>query len=690
MAQAVSATWNLNTSTAPTIVGAISASTESTAEVGPGLSVAGTLDPNYGTWGQNTWPTTSAIAVPSTETHYIQFSITPTSLTACQSLTVTSINMNTYNNEGTPPDRLDIFWSTSATFASSAAIVTSVSMPAGLVNYTNGAIAAGCIAGQTIYIRVYFHYTASNPYFGVKSMVLSGSINTLNNNYACATALTVNAAATAGTTAGASLQANESVACNSTAAGQAYTVDQTVWYSFVASGATDYVQITQLTGCLTTFGATVWDPSIVAQNGSTYQTTNLNGAYCGMISCQGGADNNAASNPFLFQLCNLTTGNTYYVQVVNSLASCGLAATFNIAVTSANPGGTITNPCQPAGEPANYIAAGLSSSGSGPIAECYINACVTAPGCPSCTSYTLNGATGLNQDNIVWNSYYSFTTAGGCSNDLEFQECVSAQTAAPCNHGNVSWLAFQLYTTTGNCITSGDFSTNTDAYGYLGIPGTGCATSYVLQYTTEQLNCQYYYYTPFTDNYGSSSCVLPIVLTRFSANEDEQGAVGLNWTTATEVNNNYFTLARSMDGQNFTDIGKVKATGNSNSMVNYEFIDTTAAEQGSKVLYYKLSQTDLNGSSNSFNIVDVNLSKNFSLSVYPNPSNGDFNLDFNSNMGQFVRVDLVDITGTTISSKLYMGSGGLQHQKVQVPQAGMYILNITINGQLVHKKVVKQ
>src|ERR1700740_16987 len=171
MAQACSATWNLNTSTAPTIVGAITGSTESTAAVGPGLSVTGTLDPNYGTWGQSTWPNTVATAVPATETHYIQFSVTPN----CGTLSLTSINMNTYNNEGTPNDRLDIFWSTSATFATSTAIVTGVSMPTGAVNYTNGAIAASCAAGQTIYIRVYLHYSTASTYFGVKSMVLSGT-----------------------------------------------------------------------------------------------------------------------------------------------------------------------------------------------------------------------------------------------------------------------------------------------------------------------------------------------------------------------------------------------------------------------------------------------------------------------------------------------------------------------------------
>ncbi|HWY37788.1 MAG TPA: hypothetical protein VNY73_04475, partial [Bacteroidia bacterium] len=467
-AQACSATWNLNSSTTPAITGAITAS--SPPSFGGGLLNTGTGDPNYGSYGNN-WPTSSTVPTPSTSTKYIQFSVTPT----CGTLTLTSINFNSYNNEGVPPDYVAVFWSTSSTFATSTSIVTNLSTPSGANNYTNNALASvNCAAGQTIYFRVYFYYAGSTSvYFGIKNMILSGSTgsccaapstqasslsfsgvscggssitanwtrgngndvmvvvtaggastgpssgtaytaNTVygsgtacgggyvvyngtgtsvtvtgltagttyyfdiyeyntagtcylttslesstsipnnNDNWACATTLTVGAAATSGSTAGATLQANESTGCNSVAAGQLYTVDQSVWYKFVASATTNYVQITQLTGCYNTFGAVAWDPSVVsASNGSTYQTTNINGAYCGMLNCQGGYGNNAASNPFLFELCNLTIGNTYYMQIVNSSSSCGASATFSISVSGSNPGGTITNPCHPAGQGAN-------------------------------------------------------------------------------------------------------------------------------------------------------------------------------------------------------------------------------------------------------------------------------------------------------------------------------------------------
>jgi hypothetical protein len=534
----------------------------------------------------------------------------------------------------------------------------------------------GLTAGTTYYYDIYEYNTAGTCY---KTPSLSGSVlMSTNDNWACASTLTVGGGAVAGTTSGASLEANESVACNSTAAGQTYTVDQSVWYKFVASATTNWVQITWLTGCKTTFGAVAWDPTIVAQNGSTYQTTNNNGAYCGMMSCQGMLNNNAASNPFLFELCNLTVGNTYYMQIVNSNSGCGGPSTFNIGVTAANPGGTITNPCHQAGAPANSLSA--------PVAECYINACATAPGCPACTTYSLNGGTGLNQNNIVWNDYYSFTTAGGCSNDLEFQQCVVASVGG-CSAGNVSWLSYQLYNTSGGCITSGDFSTSTDAYGYLGIPGVGCSTSYILQYTTEQINCTYWSYTPFTDNYGSSTCVLPITLIRFTANENDQGMIDLDWATASETDENYYTLERSTDAKNFTKFAKVKGAGTTTSKTTYAVTDTVIVEENT--VYYRLSQTDMNGATNTFNVIEVNKTRNFSVSVYPNPSTGNFNLDFSSAAGNFIMVELMNAGGKTLSSKLYMGSGGMQHHTIEDLDAGVYFLTLKINGQVIHKKLVK-
>ncbi|MGR6086654.1 MAG: T9SS type A sorting domain-containing protein [Arcticibacter sp.] len=89
---------------------------------------------------------------------------------------------------------------------------------------------------------------------------------------------------------------------------------------------------------------------------------------------------------------------------------------------------------------------------------------------------------------------------------------------------------------------------------------------------------------------------LPIELMSFNAN-CESGNVVLSWTTATEKNNDYFTLLRSIDGVNFESIGNVNGSGNSTTAISYEFIDRTS---NGLSYYYKLSQTDFDGTESTF------------------------------------------------------------------------------------------
>ena len=77
----------------------------------------------------------------------------------------------------------------------------------------------------------------------------------------------------------------------------------------------------------------------------------------------------------------------------------------------------------------------------------------------------------------------------------------------------------------------------------------------------------------------------------------------LNWTTASELNNDYFTIERSKDAVEFQPIKFVEGAGNSNSILNYEIIDVNPFLGTS---YYRLKQTDFNGKYSFSNIVSVN------------------------------------------------------------------------------------
>ena len=115
---------------------------------------------------------------------------------------------------------------------------------------------------------------------------------------------------------------------------------------------------------------------------------------------------------------------------------------------------------------------------------------------------------------------------------------------------------------------------------------------------------------------AQSASPLPIELLYFDAQVSGDDVV-CNWATATELNNDYFTVERSADGGTFTSIGEVDGAGSSQQTLSYAFTD---AEPLSGVSYYRLRQTDLDGTETWTNVVSVWIdAPNGDLLVYPNP-----------------------------------------------------------------------
>lgn len=93
--------------------------------------------------------------------------------------------------------------------------------------------------------------------------------------------------------------------------------------------------------------------------------------------------------------------------------------------------------------------------------------------------------------------------------------------------------------------------------------------------------------------YDVPPCVLlPVELTTFEVNCAE-GRTLLEWETASELNNDYFTIWRSVDGITFTEAAQVDGQGTTQSSTQYEWMPDT---RDIGTVYYRLSQTDFNGS----------------------------------------------------------------------------------------------
>lgn len=102
-------------------------------------------------------------------------------------------------------------------------------------------------------------------------------------------------------------------------------------------------------------------------------------------------------------------------------------------------------------------------------------------------------------------------------------------------------------------------------------------------------------------NACSAEQTLPVSLLFFSAKTLSNNIV-LTWETASEKNNDFFTIARSTDAKNFIKIARIDGQGNSYFPTRYNYIDTFNDE---KIVYYQLSQTDFDGTQKELKILSV-------------------------------------------------------------------------------------
>jgi hypothetical protein len=106
-------------------------------------------------------------------------------------------------------------------------------------------------------------------------------------------------------------------------------------------------------------------------------------------------------------------------------------------------------------------------------------------------------------------------------------------------------------------------------------------------------------------DYFTIDCIysLPIELIVFDCEVSNGSDVELYWSTSSQVNNDYFILEHSIDGYNWETIKNINGAGNSSQVINYSVSHINAPDG---INYYRLTQYDFDGKSETFNIVSCN------------------------------------------------------------------------------------
>lgn len=122
----------------------------------------------------------------------------------------------------------------------------------------------------------------------------------------------------------------------------------------------------------------------------------------------------------------------------------------------------------------------------------------------------------------------------------------------------------------------------------------------------------------FTLGTATTDNILPIELLNYSASKTLSG-ISLYWETASELNTDQFIIERSADGKQFETLTTVTASGNSNTIIPYSFIDTQPLTGRA---YYRLWQTDLDGKKHYCGVVTEEWDDSFArFNFYPVPVN---------------------------------------------------------------------
>ena len=175
--------------------------------------------------------------------------------------------------------------------------------------------------------------------------------------------------------------------------------------------------------------------------------------------------------------------------------------------------------------------------------------------------------------------------------------------------------------------------------------------------------------------------VVPVELTSFTAKANNNEVV-LNWSTATETNNQGFDIERKSNGQ-FEKVGYVAGFGTTTEVKAYTFTDKTV---GSGNYTYRLKQVDFNGTFEYSPEVEVEVSapKVYQLSQnYPNPFNPATTINFSLASDSKVSLKIFDVIGQEVAQlvngQLVAGQHNVNFDASSL-NSGVYFYKIEANG----------
>ncbi|OFY37437.1 MAG: hypothetical protein A2W91_15100 [Bacteroidetes bacterium GWF2_38_335] len=189
---------------------------------------------------------------------------------------------------------------------------------------------------------------------------------------------------------------------------------------------------------------------------------------------------------------------------------------------------------------------------------------------------------------------------------------------------------------------------------------------------------------------GIAPFPLPVELLSFKAAYNGK-SVDLSWSTLSEINNDYFTIERSLDSEDFSDIGTVRSIapgGNSSTILNYTFKDLDVKPG---IYYYRLKQTDFNGDFAYSKVESVVIGESGLFSMQPNPATNEVELIYSCIENDNPLVSIYDDKLRLVFSTELSCQPGVYREVINIEHLskGMYLVIFKSQTEMFREKLIK-
>lgn len=180
----------------------------------------------------------------------------------------------------------------------------------------------------------------------------------------------------------------------------------------------------------------------------------------------------------------------------------------------------------------------------------------------------------------------------------------------------------------------------------------------------------------------NTSNSLPVNLTSFTAQCSNRN-IHFQWSTASEKNNQFFTLQSSSNQEEFTNIATLKGAGNSNKVNNYAY---TYQNKQTENTYFRLKQTDYDGTFTYSNVIVActNDEEKLAVNLYPNPASGLISLSYQLGLNQNATVTVYDKLG----AKIYQSDELPSSINLSAQPNGIYFLHLNTTSETIVEKIM--